>query len=99
MRTPKSRLPKDFSLEDRLAGCAQAVERKPETWRGRWHAWEPATAGSHADDGNPAAGAAPMNRRAKNKSVVISGKFQKVIDSIFKYTSVQLSAFMAGSTA
>ena len=58
MRTPKSRLPKDFSLEDRLAGCAQAVERKPETWRGRWHAWEPATTGSPADDGNPAAGAA-----------------------------------------
>ena len=47
VRTPKSRLPKDFSLEDRLVGCAQAVERKPETWRGRWHAWEPATAGSH----------------------------------------------------
>ena len=58
VRTPKSRLPKDFSLEDRLAGCAQAVERKPETWRGRWHAWEPATTGSPADDGNPAAGAA-----------------------------------------
>ena len=58
MRTPKSRLPKDFSLEDRLVGCAQAVERSPEAWRGGWHAWKPATAGSPVDDGCPAAGAA-----------------------------------------
>ena len=44
MRTPRSRLPKYFSLEDRLAGCAQAVERNPESWRGNWRAWtSPAT--------------------------------------------------------
>lgn len=37
MRTPRSRLPKDFSLEKRLAGCARAVERDPESWRGKWN--------------------------------------------------------------
>ena len=34
MRTPRSRLPKDFSLEEHLAGCAQAVEFYPEACRG-----------------------------------------------------------------
>lgn len=43
MRTPRSRLPKGFSLEDRLAGCAQAIEADPAAWRGRWHAWKPST--------------------------------------------------------
>ena len=41
MRTPRCRLPKDFSLEDRLAGCAQAVEFDPASWRGRWREWAP----------------------------------------------------------
>lgn len=49
MRTPRSRLPKDFSLEDRLAGCAQAVERSPESWRGKWHGWIPSFASANAD--------------------------------------------------
>lgn len=49
MRTPRSRLPKDFSLEDRLAGCAQAVERSPESWRGRWHEWSPSFDSTKAD--------------------------------------------------
>ena len=49
MRTPRSRLPKDFSLEDRLAGCAQAVERSPESWRGKWHEWVPSTGSMDAD--------------------------------------------------
>lgn len=44
MRTPRSRLPKNFSLEDRLAGCAAAMERAPEARRGRWHTWAPAEA-------------------------------------------------------
>lgn len=62
MRTPRSRLPKDFSLEDRLAGCAAAVERAPETWRGRWHAWAPAPAAENggavpASASDPAASA------------------------------------------
>lgn len=39
MRTPRSRLSKDFSLEDRLAKCIQAVESNPESWRGEWHTW------------------------------------------------------------
>lgn len=42
MRTPRSRLPKDFSLEEHLAACAQAVEFYPESCRGQWHAWSPA---------------------------------------------------------
>lgn len=50
MRTPRSRLPKDFSLEERLAGCAQAVERDPESWRGRWHTWAPSAAARRANE-------------------------------------------------
>ena len=42
MRTPRSRLSKSFSLKKSLAGCAQAVEFAPESWRGNWHAWTPA---------------------------------------------------------
>ena len=53
MRTPRSRLPKDFSLEDRLAGCARAVERDPEAWRGKWHAWEPAVGRNNASSTFP----------------------------------------------
>ena len=49
MRTPRSRLPKDFSLEEHLAGCAQAVEFYPETCRGHWHAWTPAESVSGAE--------------------------------------------------
>ncbi len=49
MRTPRSRLPKDFSLEEHLAGCAQAVEFHPESCKGRWHAWLPATSVSGAE--------------------------------------------------
>lgn len=41
MRTPRSRTPKDFSLEQRLAACAQAAEADPAAWRGAWHAWAP----------------------------------------------------------
>lgn len=48
MRTPRSRLPKDFSLEERLAACAQAAESDPEAWRGRWHTWAPSTASDAA---------------------------------------------------
>lgn len=49
MRTPRSRLPKDFSLEEHLAGCAQAVEFYPEACRGHWHAWSPAESVSGAE--------------------------------------------------
>lgn len=48
MRTPRSRLPKDFSLEERLAACAQAAESDPEAWRGRWRTWAPSTASDAA---------------------------------------------------
>lgn len=41
MRTPRSRMPKSFCLEERLAQCAQAVESNPASWAGAWHAWTP----------------------------------------------------------
>lgn len=56
MRTPRSRLPKDFSLEERLAACAQAAESDPEAWRGRWHTWAPSTASNAAAHGGTADG-------------------------------------------
>ena len=60
MRTPRCRLPKDFSLEDRLAKCAQAVEFDPAAWRGRWREWTPApeepSAAKSAFDGGNAGG-------------------------------------------
>lgn len=56
MRTPRSRLPKDFSLEERLAACAQAAESDPEAWRGRWHTWAPSTASNAAAHGDTAHG-------------------------------------------
>lgn len=56
MRTPRSRLPKDFSLEERLAACAQAAESDPEAWRGRWHTWAPSTASNAAAHGDTADG-------------------------------------------
>ncbi len=56
MRTPRSRLPKDFSLEERLAACAQAAESDPEAWRGRWHTWAPSTASDAAVHGTAAHG-------------------------------------------
>ena len=56
MRTPRSRLPKDFSLEERLAGCALAVESNPEAWRGRWSEWVPSVSGSaRVEPGEPSA--------------------------------------------
>lgn len=41
MRTARSRMPKDFSLEDRLAACADAVESDPASWAGKWRFWTP----------------------------------------------------------
>lgn len=41
MRTARSRMPKNFSLEDRLAACADAVESNPASWAGRWRFWAP----------------------------------------------------------
>lgn len=41
MRTARSRMPKDFSLEDRLAACADAVESNPASWAGTWRFWTP----------------------------------------------------------
>ena len=66
MRTPRSRLPKDFSLEDRLAGCAAAVERCPEAWRGRWHAWKPA---AESEDGGDSAPGSPDTANAADASL------------------------------
>lgn len=39
MRTARSRMPKNFSLEDRLAECARAVESDPAAWAGSWRFW------------------------------------------------------------
>lgn len=58
MRTPRSRLPKDFSLEDRLVACGRAVESDPAAWRGRWREWAPAG----ETDGAAAASRTPFER-------------------------------------
>ncbi len=41
MRTAASRLPKGFSLEERLAACASNVETSPKGRAGQWRFWEP----------------------------------------------------------
>ena len=41
MRTAASRLPKGFSLEERLAACASNVESHPKDRAGQWRAWAP----------------------------------------------------------
>lgn len=74
MRTPRSRLPKDFSLEDRLAGCAQAVERAPEAWRGKWHGWTSTAVGSFpADRADASASASPANRAPYERAILDLG--------------------------
>lgn len=49
MRTARSRMPKSFSLEERLAGCAQAVESRPGAWAGSWRRWMPQEQASVVD--------------------------------------------------
>ena len=49
VRTPRSRVPKGFSLEKRLEGCAQAVEPHPEARRGSWHAWASGSEGESCE--------------------------------------------------
>ena len=39
MRTAASRLPKGFSLEERLAACASDVEPHPKDRAGQWRCW------------------------------------------------------------
>lgn len=39
MRTAASRLPKGFSLEERLAACESNVESQPKLCAGQWHSW------------------------------------------------------------
>ena len=41
MRTAASRLPKGFSLEERLAACASNVEPRPKDRAGQWRLWAP----------------------------------------------------------
>ena len=41
MRTAASRLPKGFSLEERLAACASNVESHPKDRAGQWRCWAP----------------------------------------------------------
>ena len=41
MRTAASRLPKGFSLEERLAACASNVESHPKDRAGKWRCWAP----------------------------------------------------------
>ena len=41
MRTAASRLPKGFSLEERLAACASNVESQPKQRAGQWRLWAP----------------------------------------------------------
>ena len=41
MRTAASRLPKGFSLEERLAACVSNVESHPKDRAGQWRSWAP----------------------------------------------------------
>ena len=41
MRTAASRLPKGFSLEERLAACASNFEPNPKSRAGQWRFWAP----------------------------------------------------------
>lgn len=43
MRTPRSRLSKNFSLEERYVACAKAIEVDPSIWKGKWHTWSSRT--------------------------------------------------------
>lgn len=42
MRSARSRVGKDFNLEERMAACARAIEAAPESWKGDWRFWTPA---------------------------------------------------------
>lgn len=41
MRSARSRVGKDFNLEERMKACARAIEASPESWKGDWHFWTP----------------------------------------------------------
>ena len=62
MRTARSRMPKDFSLEDRLAACADAVESNPTAWAGQWRFRTPRAARAAADSAAPAMRDVPYAR-------------------------------------
>ena len=63
MRTARSRMPKNFSLEDRLAACADAVESNPTAWAGQWRFRTPRAArGAAADSAAPAMRDVPYAR-------------------------------------
>ncbi len=49
MRTARSRLPKGFSLDERLAQCADAIESQPEKWAGSWRSWDAALLAASGD--------------------------------------------------
>lgn len=79
MRTPQSRISKNFSIAERLTTCAKALEQHPETWQGRWHNWAPMLPTDNASGKPPLAHAQnglpslPANKPTDNKT------FQKVI--------------------
>ena len=39
MRSARSRVGKDFNLEERMAACAAAIESDPAAWKGQWRFW------------------------------------------------------------
>lgn len=41
MRTAASRLPKGFSLAERMSACAGNFEANPKSWAGQWRFWGP----------------------------------------------------------
>lgn len=41
MRSARSRVGKDFNLEERMEACARAIEASPESWKGDWRFWTP----------------------------------------------------------
>lgn len=73
MRTARSRMPKNFSLEDRLAACADAVESNPASWAGRWRFWTPRADCAAVDSAAPVeATAAPCDRGGASAEAAVS---------------------------
>ncbi len=65
MRTARSRLPKGFSLDERLAQCADAIESQPEKWAGSWRSWDAALLAA-SGDAPASTEVSPASRSAKS---------------------------------
>lgn len=80
MRTPRSRLSKNFSLEQALKDCAQALEQDPSSWQGRWRGWIPTLPADNQDEGSAVAQAHGHEHPSASLDEAPSNKpFKKVI--------------------